>query len=117
MSRRKFLQVAGAGALAAATPEVLAASERGKENISLNFQLTPFQRESLAKSLEQRASGARAEFTLSGPRDAMGEKLMRVDVIVQLKDGSEKRGRGVGFYGLTPNEKMAREALQDAFER
>lgn len=119
MSRRNFLKMAGVAALGAVAPEVMAAPEQGKENISLNFELTPLQRESLMKNLSQRAPGARAEFTLSGPviEPYSGEKLMRVDVIVILKDGSERRGKGVGFHNLTTNEKMAREALADAFER
>ncbi len=121
MSRRSFLKatgaVAGAAMLGAVSPEVMAAPERGKESISLNFELTPFQRESLVKNLEQQAPGARAEFTLSGPRDFEGEKIVRVDVIIRLKDGSEKRGKGVGFHGLTTNEKMVRQALEDAFGR
>ncbi len=121
MSRRNFLKTAGAVAGAAAfgvvSPEVMAAPERGRENITLNFELTPFQRESLVKSLERQAPGARAEFTLSGPRDFEGEKIVYVEVIILLKDGSEKRGKGVGFHGLTANEKMARQALEDAFGR
>ena len=121
MSRRNFLKAAGAVASAAAfgavSPEVMAAPERGKESISLNFELTPFQRASLVRHLAQQAPGARAEFTLSGPQDFEGEKLMRIDVIVRLKDDTEKRGKGVGFHGLTANEKMARQALEDAFGR
>lgn len=71
---------------------------------------------SLKAVFDRLAPGGRAQFTLSGPRDAMGEKLMMIQVIVFLKDGTEKRGRGVGFYQLTSNEKMAREALEHAFE-
>lgn len=117
MSRRNFLKMAGAAALTATTPEVMAAPEKGKESVFLNFQLTPFQRESLVKNLEQQAPGAKAEFTLSGPRDFGGEKIMRIDVIIRLKDGSERRGKGAGFHNVTQNEKMALEALEEAFSR
>jgi len=67
--------------------------------------------------LARRAPGAKAEFTLRGPNDVAGEKIITVSVIVRLKDGSEKRGRGVGFFQLTSMEKMTHGALEEAFER
>lgn len=121
MSRRNFLKVAGAATLTAAAPEVMAAPEQTRENYTLRgIELTPFQRQSLARRLEQLAPGARAEFTMNGPGAPIeGHRLVWVEVIVQLRDGTEKRGKGTAFFPATADriEKITREALEDAFEQ
>lgn len=121
MSRRTFLKAAGAVALGGVAPEVLAAPEQRGENVSLRgIELTSFQKQSLSRRLEQLAPGAQAEFALSGPGTPVeGQRLIAVNVIVQLRNGDEKRGRGVAFFPATPDriEKITREALEDAFEK
>ncbi len=121
MRRRNFLKAAGAAALTAAAPEVLAAPERGKENVTLRgFDLSSVEKEVLVRKLEQLAPGARAEFTMNGPGAPVeGHRFIWVNVLIILKDGTDRTGKGTAFYPATPSTigKITREALKDAFEQ